>query len=119
MPGETKETGTVRALKLGDYQDKYPEYHVVVVSKSTKATASTDQVAEYQMNGYVVLEETAHPDLVVVGKPREGEDSFSSWDKQREEELSLANGFGVTREEKDPQTLGELMRNAGMRTNEQ
>ena len=112
MPGKTQETGTVRALRLGDYQSKYPKMHVVIASKSTKANAAMDQVGEYLFSGYVHLEDTAHPDLVCLGKPREGTDSFDSWDKQREEELALANSFGVASQKMEPKTLRELTEEA-------
>ena len=112
MPGTTEETGTVRAVKLSEYASLYPHMHVVIVSKSTKADAGTDQLTDYLFNGYVQLKDTNHPDLVVVGKPlgSPNGDPQTEWLAQRREELELANMTQVKGEKGDKVDIIEMLK---------
>lgn len=69
MPGETQDIGHAKARWLQDYQEKYLNHHVVVAFKSVKAEFGASQVDEYKMDGYEVLEDSRHPDGVVMGLP--------------------------------------------------
>lgn len=111
MAGVTEETGTVQAVRLGDIQSKYPDMHVVIVSKSTKADAGTEQAADYEYKGYKRLLDTSHPDLIAMGKPLgdENGDPQTNYLAQLKEEREMANTFSVGREEASTSTVGQMM----------
>ena len=89
MPGDTQSIGTVEAVtglrkanRSLDFSAKYPEYHVIIASKtSTMHMGHTTQHDYFLGEGFQLLEQLPNPDKVVMGE---------SWENYRErKQISL------------------------------
>lgn len=110
MAGKTKSTGTTEAVtgvrkqnRSLDFSAKYPEYHVVIVSKKSKMHQGyTTQYDYFLGEGFIELEQLPHPDKVVMGE---------TWDNYRERkqisiDLHRANMGRVTAADPDRKHTG-------------